>query len=157
HKDNDHRRGARDLERQSAARHGIGCDPDPDRAGHQCRRLGHPGLVATADGLTMRGPVSDLPLVLDNVAPQAGRPALLDRISLTITPGAPTLVVGPNGSGKTSLLRLCMGLATPTSGDLTWGGRAVAAPTRRAFVFQRPVMLRRTAAANVTYALAQTG
>jgi tungstate transport system ATP-binding protein len=48
-----------------------------------------------------------------------------------------------------------MGLAAPTSGDLTWGGRAVSAPTRRAFVFQRPVMLRRTAASNVSYALAQ--
>jgi tungstate transport system ATP-binding protein len=105
----------------------------------------------------MRAPVSDLPLVLENVSLQAGATAIVDRINLTIAPGAPTLLIGPNGSGKTSLLRLCMGLARPTSGRISWGGRADPTPTRRAFVFQRPVMLRRTAAANVTYALAQAG
>jgi len=37
------------------------------------------------------------------------------------------------------------------------GGRADSKPVRRAILFQRPVMLRRTAAANVAYALAQAG
>jgi tungstate transport system ATP-binding protein len=50
-----------------------------------------------------------------------------------------------------------MGLAAPTEGRITWGGRADVKPVRRAFVFQRPVMLRRTAAANVAYGLAQAG
>jgi tungstate transport system ATP-binding protein len=107
--------------------------------------------------MIMRGPVSELPLVLESVSLRAGATALLDRISLTIAPGAPSLIVGPNGSGKTSLLRLCMGLAAPTDGRITWGGRNDSTPTRRAFVFQRPVMLRRTASGNVTYALAQAG
>jgi tungstate transport system ATP-binding protein len=119
--------------------------------------MGHAGLVGTAGGLTMRAPSSDLPLVLDNVSLQAGATTILDRFSLTITPGAPTLIVGPNGSGKTTLLRLCMGLAAPSTGRVTWGGRADSAPLRRAILFQRPVMLRRTAAANVAYALAQAG
>ncbi|MCP3460164.1 ATP-binding cassette domain-containing protein [Bradyrhizobium sp. CCGUVB23] len=105
----------------------------------------------------MRAPISDLPVVLECVSLQRGVATILDRISLTITPGAPTLLIGPNGSGKTSLLRLCMGLAAPTGGRISWGGRSDPAPTRRAFVFQRPVMLRRTASANVTYALAQAG
>jgi tungstate transport system ATP-binding protein len=105
----------------------------------------------------MRAPVSDLPLAFENVSLQAGTTVILNSLSLAIAPGAPTLIVGPNGSGKTSLLRLCMGLATPTSGCITWGGRSDPTPTRRAFVFQRPVMLRRTAAANVSYALAQAG
>ncbi len=105
----------------------------------------------------MRAPASDLPLVLENVSLQAGATSLVERISLTIAAGAPTLIVGPNGSGKTTLLRLCMGLAAPTSGRISWGGRSDAAPTRRAFVFQRPVMLRRSAAANLLYALAQAG
>ena len=105
----------------------------------------------------MRAPMSDLPLVLDDVSLQAGATTILDRLSLTITPGAPTLIVGPNGAGKTSLLRLCMGLASPSTGRVTWGGRADCAPLRRAILFQRPVMLRRTAAANVAYALAQAG
>jgi tungstate transport system ATP-binding protein len=105
----------------------------------------------------MRAPMSDLPLVLDDVSLHAGATTILDRLSLTIAPGAPTLIVGPNGAGKTSLLRLCMGLASPSTGRVTWGGRADRAPLRRAILFQRPVMLRRTAAANVAYALAQAG
>jgi len=105
----------------------------------------------------MRAPVSDLPLVLDDVSLQAGATVMLDRLSLVIAPGSPTLIIGPNGSGKTTLLRLCMGLARPTSGRVSWGGRADTAPARRAILFQRPVMLRRSAAANVAYALAQAG
>jgi tungstate transport system ATP-binding protein len=105
----------------------------------------------------MRATVSDLPLVLDGVSLQTGATVILDRLSLSITPGAPTLIVGPNGSGKTSLLRLLMGLAAPTTGRVSWGGRAESKPVRRAILFQRPVMLRRTTAANVAYALAQAG
>jgi tungstate transport system ATP-binding protein len=106
----------------------------------------------------MRAPSSDLPLVLDDVSFQAGASIILDRLSLTIAPGAPTLIVGPNGAGKTTLLRLCMGLTVPSSGRITWGGRADRTPpARRAILFQRPVMLRRTTAANVAYALAQAG
>jgi len=105
----------------------------------------------------MRAPTSDLPLVLDDVSLDAGATRLIDRASLTIAPGAPTLIVGPNGAGKTSLLRLCMGLAAPSSGRITWGGRIDRAPTRRAIVFQRPVMLRRSAAANLGFALGQAG
>ncbi len=105
----------------------------------------------------MRATVSDLPLVLDDVSLQMGATIILDRLSLSITRGAPTLIVGPNGSGKTSLLRLLMGLAAPTAGRISWGGRTESRPVRRAILFQRPVMLRRTAAANVAYALAQAG
>ena len=105
----------------------------------------------------MRAPSSDLPLVLDNVSLQAGSTVILDRLNLMIAPGAPTLIVGPNGAGKTSLLRLCMGLTLPSSGHVTWGGQADSKPVRRAILFQRPVMLRRTVAANVAYALAQAG
>jgi tungstate transport system ATP-binding protein len=105
----------------------------------------------------MRAPASDLPLLLDDVSLRAGATTILDRLSLTIGPGAPTLIVGPNGAGKTSLLRLCMGLEAPSSGRISWGGRSNSAMARRAILFQRPVMLRRRAAANVAYALAQAG
>ncbi len=105
----------------------------------------------------MRAPSSDLPLVLENVSLRAGATAILDGLNLTIAPGEPTLIVGPNGAGKTCMLRLCMGLAAPSQGRIAWGGRIDPAPLRRAFVFQRPVMLRRSASANVAYALAQAG
>jgi tungstate transport system ATP-binding protein len=50
-----------------------------------------------------------------------------------------------------------MGLVPPTRGRVTFGGRSGVPPIRRAIVFQRPVMLRRTAAGNLRYALAAAG
>lgn len=105
----------------------------------------------------MRAPSSELPIVLSEVSMRLGSTTILDRISLTFAPGAPTLLLGPNGAGKTTLLRLAMGLLRPSSGCVTWGGQAQSDPTRRSIVFQRPVMLRRSAAANVRYALCAAG
>jgi tungstate transport system ATP-binding protein len=102
----------------------------------------------------MRGPAADLPIVLQDVAVRARDVTILDGVSLWLTPGAPTVLIGPNGAGKTTLLRLAMGLVAPSRGKVIWGGRSDAPPTRRAIVFQRPIMLRRTAAANIDYALA---
>jgi tungstate transport system ATP-binding protein len=107
--------------------------------------------------MTMRAPVTDLPIMFDSVSVRAGVTTILDRLTLTLSSGSPTLVIGPNGAGKSTLLRLCMGLVAPTEGRITWGGRADAKPTRRAFVFQRPVMLRRTVAANIAYGLTHAG
>jgi tungstate transport system ATP-binding protein len=105
----------------------------------------------------MRAPASDLPIVLQETSVSIGRVTMLERISLRLEPGAPTVLVGPNGSGKTTLIRLGMGLCSPTAGSVTWGGRTQSPGDRRAMVFQRPIMLRRTAAANVAFALATVG
>jgi tungstate transport system ATP-binding protein len=102
----------------------------------------------------MRAPDSDLPLQFERVRFEASNPRILDIDSLTISNGAPTAVIGPNGAGKTTLLRMGMGLLAPATGRVTWGGRENAAPSRRAFLFQRPVMLMRSAASNIDYALA---
>jgi tungstate transport system ATP-binding protein len=100
---------------------------------------------------------SELPIVLNEVSVFARQAAILDRVSLELMPGPPTVLIGPNGAGKTTLLRLVMGLVEPAGGEVTWGGRRAVPPERRAIVFQRPVMLRRTALANVEYALASAG
>lgn len=106
--------------------------------------------------MTMRAPVSNLPITFTDVSVAAGGSSILDAVSLTISAGAPTIVIGPNGAGKTTLLRLAMGLIAPTHGRISWAGHDV--PTeRQAFVFQRPVMLRRSAASNVRYALKAAG
>jgi len=99
----------------------------------------------------------DLPIELSEVSVLMKRGILLDRISLKIAVGAPTVLVGPNGSGKTTLLRVAMGLLAPSSGHITWNGRESSEPTRRAFMFQRPVTLRRTVYGNIRYALAAAG
>ena len=105
----------------------------------------------------MRAPLSDLPIVLEDAAVVADQLTILNDIALTLAAGAPTVLVGPNGAGKTTLLRLAMGLVAPSRGRVTWGGRIDAASTRRAIVFQRPVMLRRSAAGNIRYALKAAG
>jgi tungstate transport system ATP-binding protein len=101
----------------------------------------------------MHAPPSDLPIRFDDATVSAGAVTVLDRVSLVIQPGAPTVLIGPNGSGKTTLLRLAMGLLSPSRGQVTWGGVAGVPPIKRAIVFQRPVMLRRSAAGNIRYAL----
>ena len=105
----------------------------------------------------MRAPASDLPVMLLKVGILAGEVTVLDDISLTLSPGAPTVLIGPNGSGKTTLLRAAMGLIPVTRGRVTWGGRDASPPDRRAILFQRPVMLRRSTGDNVRYALAAAG
>jgi tungstate transport system ATP-binding protein len=107
--------------------------------------------------MTMRAPLSDLPIVLEDAAVVVGQLTILNDVALTLAAGAPTVLVGPNGGGKTTLLRLAMGLLAPSRGRLTWGGRIDAASTRRAIVFQRPVMLRRSAEGNIRYALSAAG
>jgi tungstate transport system ATP-binding protein len=107
--------------------------------------------------MTMRAPCEELPVVLDGVSVTAGPVKILDNIALTLAPGAPTVLIGPNGSGKTTLLRTAMGLVAPTRGRITWGGRENVPPLKRAIVFQRPAMLRRTAGANIRFALSAAG
>ena len=76
-------------------------------------------------------------------------------LTLELYAGPSTIILGANGAGKSVLMRLMHGLLEPTTGTVNWN----AADTRRhqAMVFQRPVMLRRSALANVVYALDLAG
>jgi tungstate transport system ATP-binding protein len=103
--------------------------------------------------MIMRAPVSNLPVRFENVSVSAGSLTILDSVSLSFACGAPTVLIGPNGSGKTTLLRAAMGLIEPSRGRITWAGSDSMPPLRRAIVFQRPIMLRRSVAANLKYAL----
>jgi tungstate transport system ATP-binding protein len=105
--------------------------------------------------MTMHGPISILPLVLDRVGFSAGGNAIIRDVSLELRKPACTVILGPNGAGKSVLLRLCHGLLRPTAGEIRWSGPQPQA--RQAMVFQRPVMLRRSAAANIRYALKRAG
>jgi tungstate transport system ATP-binding protein len=95
-----------------------------------------------------------LPLRLTEVRFAAREHVIIDGISLAIEAGPSTIILGPNGAGKSVLMRLMHGLLAPTSGRVEWSGtEREGARRRQAMVFQRPIMLRRSAWANVAYAL----
>ena len=101
----------------------------------------------------MRDRPNPLPIAFQDVAYRAGTTPILSALTLSIEPGAPTLLLGPNGAGKTTLLKLAMGLLKPVAGRILYGTLPEVARRRCAIVFQKPVMLRRTVARNVAFAL----
>ena len=97
---------------------------------------------------------SILPLVLTDVAYASGDQSIIAGVSLAIEAGPSTIILGANGAGKSVLMRLMHGLLQPTAGSVRWSETDLPSLRRRqAMVFQRPVMLRRSALANVVYAL----
>ncbi len=97
---------------------------------------------------------SILPLRVNNLGFRAKGEDLLQDISFDLHTGPRTIIMGPNGAGKSLLLRLCHGLLEPTSGSVIWHSEdAHSASLKQAMVFQRPVLLRRTAAQNIDYGL----
>lgn len=104
-------------------------------------------------------PAAMLPIRAEGLVLRASGKRLVDIDALTLAGRGPTMVMGPNGAGKSLLLRLLHGLIDPTEGQVLYGGRPMGAELRRrqAMVFQRPVVLRRSVAANVGFALQAHG
>lgn len=80
---------------------------------------------------------------LEGVEVRRGGRAILGPLTLTLGAQGLTIVMGPNGSGKTTFLRALHGLERIGRGRMIWPGGG---PDRRgqAFVFQQPVLMRRT-------------
>ncbi len=84
---------------------------------------------------------------------------LLDVPFLVLSGPGPTLILGPNGAGKSLLLRCLHGLIVPDAGGIWQDGAALNAVHRKrqAMVFQKPVLLRRSVAANLDFVLRRQG
>ncbi len=71
-------------------------------------------------GATPRG----LPIEFNGLSKHFGTVRAVDNLSFTVEPGRVTGFLGPNGSGKTTTLRMLLGLVHPSAGTATVGGRA---------------------------------
>lgn len=94
-----------------------------------------------------------LPLQLSKVSVRKRGKLILDSIDFKLDEDGFTIVMGPNGSGKTTLLRLMHGLERARSGTVNWAVDTALARRRQAFVFQTPVMMRRSVLDNIAYPL----
>ncbi|WP_264211260.1 ATP-binding cassette domain-containing protein [Leisingera thetidis] len=82
---------------------------------------------------------------------------LVGPVDLTLDGQGTSIVIGPNGAGKTTLLKMLHGIVRMNGGSLAWACPLEEAQRRQAFVFQTPVMMRRTVIENIAYPLRLTG
>ena len=64
-----------------------------------------------------------LPIEFSGLSKHFGPVVAVDDLSFTVEPGRVTGFLGPNGSGKTTTLRMLLGLVHPSAGTATIGGR----------------------------------
>ncbi|WP_445151812.1 ABC transporter ATP-binding protein [Baekduia sp. Peel2402] len=72
-------------------------------------------------------------LELDHISRRFGETVALDGLSLQVEPGALTGFVGANGAGKTTAMRVALGVLEPDGGAVRWQGRPVTAADRARF------------------------
>ncbi|WP_299963066.1 ATP-binding cassette domain-containing protein [uncultured Roseobacter sp.] len=101
--------------------------------------------------------VSILPLTLRDVSVRRRGKRLIGPVDLRLDGAGLTMILGPNGSGKTTLLRVMHGVERLSSGAVVWSVPDVQARHRQAYVFQTPIMLRRSVADNLAYPLKLAG
>ena len=93
------------------------------------------------------------PLITENLVVKFEGKHILGPINLKIDKGDIAVILGPNGSGKTSLLRALHGILKPKEGTVRWSCLETESIRKQMFVFQTPIMLRRSVFENLTYPL----
>ena len=113
--------------------------PETDRAPHERA----PAIEARDLGFTYPG----------------GRVAAVESIAFTVAPGEFVVLIGANGTGKSTVLRLLAGLLRPAAGSVAIDGQPIGGPDPRiGLVFQEPRLLPwRSILANVAFPLELAG
>ena len=93
------------------------------------------------------------PLIAENMVITHKEHTILGPINLTIKEGGINVVLGPNGSGKTTLLKGLHGIVRLQKGSVKWSISRKDSIEKQMFVFQSPVMLRRSVLENLVYPL----
>lgn len=98
-----------------------------------------------------------LPLTLTGATVQRRGKRLIGPVDLTIGTTGTTILMGPNGSGKTTLLRLMHGLERAREGSVAWAVPEAQTRAHQAYVFQSPIMMRRSVVDSIAYPLLTHG
>ena len=67
----------------------------------------------------------------NNLTKKFGTKTAVDGVSLTLSPGHVYAMLGPNGSGKTTWMKMAAALMKPTSGEVLYEGKPVGVESRR--------------------------
>ena len=93
------------------------------------------------------------PLIAENLVVEFKGQRILGPIGLKLVKGDIAVILGPNGSGKTTLLKSLHGIIKMKHGAVSWSCPRSESMAKQMFVFQNPVMLRRSVFENLTYPL----
>ena len=67
----------------------------------------------------------------NNLTKKFGSKTAVDGVSLTLEPGHVYAMLGPNGSGKTTWMKMAAALMKPTSGEVLYDGAPVGTESRK--------------------------
>ncbi len=101
--------------------------------------------------------MSILPLTLKDAEVHGSGKRILGPVDQVVDQGGATVLLGPNGAGKTTFLKSCHGILRLSGGAAKWAVPRDEANLRQAYVFQTPILLRRTVLDNVAYPLTVRG
>ena len=93
------------------------------------------------------------PLIAENLVVEFKGQRILGPIGLNLSKGDIAVILGPNGSGKTTLLKSLHGIIKIKHGAISWSFPKSESMAKQMFVFQSPIMLRRSVFENLTYPL----
>ena len=97
--------------------------------------------------------INCLPICIKDLSLIVDERKILSSLNFSINSDDVTVIMGPNGAGKSIFLKILNGILTPTSGCITWNNKKQFSDTlnTQAFVFQKPILLRRSVIANLDY------
>lgn len=101
-----------------------------------------------------------LPLEISQLDFVVNNKRLLHNVELKLSDTGVSIIMGHNGAGKSILLRCMHGLLEPDKGTILWAGNKasdLATRKKQSMVFQKPLMLNRSVAANIDYVLQLRG
>ncbi|KAG0474026.1 hypothetical protein HPP92_015341 [Vanilla planifolia] len=67
-------------------------------------------------------------ILVNNVSCMRNAQTVLRNINVTVHDGSALVLTGPNGSGKTTFLRMLAGFSRPSAGEILWNGHDTTSP-----------------------------